>query len=75
MERNITITLEKAREWYNSNNKTLKDTLQAFNQKELQLDFKSIKSLYDACNILNLDYNEIICESAIVFKKKTKHDI
>ena len=55
MERNITITLEKAREWYNSNNKTFKElALQAFNQKELQSDFESIKSLYDACNTLNL---------------------
>lgn len=27
MERNITITLEKAREWYNSDNKSIKKLL------------------------------------------------
>ena len=69
MERNIKVTLEKAREWYNSNNKTFKElALQAFNQKELQSDFKSIKSLYDACNTLNLDFNEIICTSSHIAK-------
>lgn len=36
MERNIKITLEKAKEWYNSNNESLKDiALQAFSEKEL----------------------------------------
>lgn len=36
MERNITITLEKAIEWYNGNNESLKElALQAFNKEEL----------------------------------------
>ena len=36
MERNITITLEKAREWYNSSNTSLKEiVLQAFSKEEL----------------------------------------
>ena len=37
MERNITITLEKAKEWYNSGNNQLKEiALQAFNKDELK---------------------------------------
>ena len=43
MERNITITLEKAKEWYNSDNKSLKEiALQAFSKDELLPSFKDI---------------------------------
>lgn len=60
MERNITITLEKAKEWYNSNNESLKEiVLQAFTKGELALNFKSITTFKDACEALNLDYNSI----------------
>ena len=39
-ERNITITLDKAREWYNSENESLKEiALQAFNESELKFDY------------------------------------
>nr|DAT97158.1 MAG TPA: hypothetical protein [Crassvirales sp.] len=50
MERNITITLEKAKEWYNSDNISLKEiALQAFNKKELDtFDFTKIKTFEDA---------------------------
>lgn len=66
MERNITITLEKAREWYNSGNTLLKEiALQAFSKEELTaIDFTKIKTFEDACNILNLDHkavNYLIC--------------
>lgn len=55
-KRNITITLEKAKEWYYSNNKSLKEiALQAFDEKELMFNFKDIKTFKDACNVLNLD--------------------
>lgn len=58
MERNITITLEKAKEWYNSDNESLKEiALQAFNKKELtMLVFTKIKTFKDACDILNIEY-------------------
>ena len=66
MERNITITLEKAREWYNSGNTSLKEiALQAFSKEELiAIDFTKIKTFEDACNVLNLDHkaiNYLIC--------------
>ena len=62
-ERNVTITIDKAREWYNSENESLKEiALQAFNENELNFDFKSIKSLSDACSVLDLNYNEILSE-------------
>lgn len=50
MERNITITLEKAREWYNSDNESLKEVaLQAFSKEELDIfDFTKIKTFEDA---------------------------
>ena len=36
MTRNVTLTLEKAREWFNSGNAELKEiALQAFTEKEL----------------------------------------
>lgn len=56
-ERNITVTLEKAREWYNSDNESLKEiALQAFDKKELNtFDFTKIKTFKDACNALDID--------------------
>ena len=60
MERNITITLEKAREWYNSDNESLKEVaLQAFSKEELEWTFSFIKTLKDACDALNLNYDII----------------
>ena len=57
MERNITITLEKAVEWYNSGNDTLKEVaLQAFCRDELLYNYRNIKSLRDACEVLGFDY-------------------
>lgn len=68
-ERNITITLDKAREWYNSENESLKEiALQAFNESELKFDFRSIKSLSDACSVLSLNYNEILSELCYINK-------
>ena len=62
MERNITITLEKAKEWYNSGNTSLKEVaLQAFNEKELTaFDFTKIRTFKDACEALGLDYDDIL---------------
>lgn len=55
-ERNITVTLEKAKEWYNSGDATLKGiALQAFNEKELISNFKDITTFKDACNVLSID--------------------
>ena len=56
-ERNITVTLEKAREWYNSDNDSLKEiALQAFSRDELLYNYRDIKSLSNACEILGFDY-------------------
>ncbi len=58
--RNISVTLDKAIEWYNSDNKTLKEiSLQAFTENELQSeDFKKLKSWADIsyCLSYNVDY-------------------
>ena len=59
-ERNITITLEKAQEWYNSGNDSLKEiALQTFNEEELKFNFRSIKTFEKACEVLNIDYDHI----------------
>ena len=64
IKRNVSITLEKAQEWYNSGNESLKEiALQAFNESELKFDFRKIKSLSDACSVLGLDYNVILSET------------
>ena len=64
IKRNVSITLEKAQEWYNSGNDSLKEiALQAFNENELKFDFRKIKSLCDACNVLGLNYNEVLSET------------
>lgn len=54
--RNVKITLDKAREWYNSDNNSLKEiALQAFKKEELMFTFKDVKSFRDAYNALNYD--------------------
>ena len=64
IKRNVSITLEKAQEWYNSGNDSLKEiALQAFNENELKFDFRNIKSLSDACSVLGLNYSSILSET------------
>ena len=59
-ERNVTITIDKAREWYNSENESLKEiALQAFNESELKFNFRSIKTFEKACEVLDIDYDHI----------------
>ena len=62
MEKNISVTLEKAREWYNSGNATLKDiALQAFDKDELTFNFKTITTFRKACESLGFDYGDMTC--------------
>ena len=62
MEKNISVTLEKAREWYNSGNATLKDiALQAFDKDELTFNFKTITTFRKACEALRLNYGDMTC--------------
>ena len=60
MERNITITIDKAKEWYNSGNATLKEiALQAFNKDELTFNFKRITTFKKACDALGLNSDDM----------------
>ena len=57
-ERNITVTLNKAKEWFNSGNATLREiALQAFNKDELIYNFKNITTFKKACEVLGFNYN------------------
>lgn len=59
-ERNITVTLNKAKEWFNSGNATLKEiALQAFNKDELTFNFKRITTFKKACDALGLNYDDM----------------
>ena len=57
MERNVKISLGKAREWYNSGNESLKEVvLQAFKESELVVNpWETIKTFEDACRVLNIN--------------------
>ena len=77
--RNISLTLEEAKEWYNSNIILRDVALKAFTKEELEPpSFKNIKTFQDACEVLNLDYTntqfkvvaiaEISKASAAMFK-------
>lgn len=64
--RNVTLTLEKAKEFYNSGNEALKEVaLQAFTKEELTTPkYTDIKTFEDACKALglNMDFvNFAIC--------------
>ena len=63
MKRNIAITLEKAKEWYNSDNESFKEVaLQAFSEEELNtFDFTKIKTFEDALNALKYTKTIKIC--------------
>lgn len=73
MERNITITLEKAKEWYNSGNTSLKEVaLQAFSKDELGgYNFKNITTLKKACEAIKLDYGiiSIVIKDITIYSK------
>lgn len=59
-ERNVTVTLNKAKEWFNSGNATLKEiALQAFDKDELTRNFKNITTFKKACEALGLNYDDI----------------
>lgn len=59
-ERNVTVTLNKAKEWFNSGNATLKEiALQAFDKDELTYNFKSITTFKKACEALGLNYDDM----------------
>lgn len=59
-ERNVTVTLDKAKEWFNSGNATLKEiALQAFNKDELAYNFKNITTFKKACEALGLNYDDM----------------
>ena len=55
--RNISPTLEEAKEWYNSNIILRDVALKAFTKEELESSFRDIKSFKDACNALGLKYD------------------
>lgn len=60
--RNISLTLEKAKEWYNSDSADLKEVaLQAYTEVELKtVHFSGIKSFKDACEALNLNVDDVM---------------
>ena len=61
MERNVKISLEKAREWYNSGNESLKEiALQAFKESELIVKvWENIKTFEDACTVLGINLKSV----------------
>lgn len=60
-KRNITITLEKAIEWYNSDDESLRDlALQAFTKEELIYNFSDITTFKKACDALGYNYDDIV---------------
>ena len=59
--RNVTLTLQKAKEFYNSGNAALKEVaLQAFTQEKLTTPkYTDIKTFKDACIALGMDMSDI----------------
>ena len=71
-ERNITIALDKAKEWYHSGNNALKEVaLQAFDENKLITNIKNITTFRKACDALDINYNtvSIIINRMIKFSK------
>lgn len=67
-KRNIEVTIETAKQWYNSKNETLKElALNAFSKNELVANYKNIKSFKDACTALNLNYDRVRVQLAALY--------
>lgn len=62
--RNVALTLEKAKEFYNSGNAALKEVaLQAFTQEELTTPkYTDIKTFKDAVKALGMDVDNVLCD-------------
>lgn len=59
--RNISLTLDEAKEWYNSNIILRDVALKAFTKEELETaSFKDIKTFQDACEALRLNYGSML---------------
>ena len=60
-KRKVTVTLDTAREWFNSGNAALREVaLQAFDKTELIPNFTDIKTFQDACKALKLNYSVML---------------
>lgn len=72
-ERNMTISIVQARNWFNSGNKQLQElALQVFDRKELTSDFRHIVTFEDACEVLGLRYSFSRTDSIIrTFSRST----
>lgn len=56
----IDVSLDEAKEWFNSGNATLKEiALKAFSKDELIYNFKDITMFKKACKALGFDYDDI----------------
>ena len=56
----IDVSLNEAKEWYNSGNETLVElALKAFSKDELTYNFKDITTFKKACEALSLDYDDM----------------
>lgn len=56
----IDISLDEAKEWFNSGNATLKEiALKAFSKDELIYNFKDITTFKKACEVLGLNYDDM----------------
>ena len=56
----IDVSLDEAKEWFNSGNATLKEiALKAFSKDELTYNFKDITTFKKACEVLGLDYDDM----------------
>lgn len=66
----IPVSIEEARNWYKGDDNILKTlALRAFSEKELGHSFRDIKSFEDACNALDLDYDDLdsVIANMIIF--------
>lgn len=65
----IPISIEEARNWYKSGDVLKTLALRAFSEKELGYPFRDIKSFKDACDVLELNYDDLtpIIANIIIF--------
>lgn len=68
----VNLTLDEAKEWYNSGNEILVElALKAFSKDELTYNFKDITTFKKACEVLGLNYDviSIVAKDIFTFSK------
>ena len=67
---NIKLSLEEARYMYKNGDETIRNiALKIYGEELFRFDFRAIKSVMDACEVLGIDYDNLMAETCMIDNK------